>query len=456
MKFEQKRKYFIGLIIALVLGVVFVVIRYLNIERMNNTDYVTYGCDESSDAYIDFGNRQDATSSWEKKDFDLYGKTVDLQAQTIDGVVTNNSNYEIRDWYFVVNVHKDCFINQAWCGTVEIHQNVKDKKGKIQTLDLRNYDLDSVKLEYLYDGDLLIPLHEGDYFIYYPSVNDNEAPVLKDSTVGLGGIFYYLEPLDFSDTEFHYFLHRSMKDGIGFYLIFAYAFVWLVAVIMYYFMIVIYRRAEREMKIRKQGIASMSGIYDVIYIVDLDKNELIPVMNDDENEQISAETAVASDVMRDDFAEAATDAYKELVESFVDLSTIRDRIEGKSNIVCEYLGVNRGWCRMRFFSVNKNAEASNIHKVLFALQVINEEKRQIDEIEGRVTRAESESKSKSTFLANMSHEIRTPINTVLGLDTMILRESTEKNIKAYARDIIYAENNICSCQNVWMVRVLFL
>lgn len=37
--------------------------------------------------------------------------------------------------------------------------------------------------------------------------------------------------------------------------------------------------------------------------------------------------------------------------------------------------------------------------------------------------------AKDQFLANMSHEIRTPINTVLGLDTMILRESKEKKTK---------------------------
>ena len=50
-------------------------------------------------------------------------------------------------------------------------------------------------------------------------------------------------------------------------------------------------------------------------------------------------------------------------------------------------------------------------------------------------RAEEASRSKSAFLSNMSHEIRTPINAVLGLDEMIIRESTEKNIKDYALDI---------------------
>ncbi|MBR1862146.1 MAG: response regulator [Lachnospiraceae bacterium] len=51
----------------------------------------------------------------------------------------------------------------------------------------------------------------------------------------------------------------------------------------------------------------------------------------------------------------------------------------------------------------------------------------------RVAKAASE--AKSNFLSNVSHEIRTPINAVLGLDEMILRESSEKAIKKYAVDI---------------------
>lgn len=43
--------------------------------------------------------------------------------------------------------------------------------------------------------------------------------------------------------------------------------------------------------------------------------------------------------------------------------------------------------------------------------------------------------AKSIFLAKMSHEIRTPINAVIGMNEMILRESSEDNIKEYATDI---------------------
>ncbi|MBQ3515863.1 MAG: response regulator, partial [Lachnospiraceae bacterium] len=45
------------------------------------------------------------------------------------------------------------------------------------------------------------------------------------------------------------------------------------------------------------------------------------------------------------------------------------------------------------------------------------------------------SESKSQFLASMSHEILTPINTIMGMNEMILRESKEENTREYADNI---------------------
>lgn len=49
--------------------------------------------------------------------------------------------------------------------------------------------------------------------------------------------------------------------------------------------------------------------------------------------------------------------------------------------------------------------------------------------------AEEASKSKSAFLANMSHELRTPINTIMGMDEMILRETGETDTRERAMDV---------------------
>lgn len=59
----------------------------------------------------------------------------------------------------------------------------------------------------------------------------------------------------------------------------------------------------------------------------------------------------------------------------------------------------------------------------------------IIEDKAKVVRAESANEAKSAFLANMSHEIRTPINSIMGMNEMILRESDNKDILGYAGTI---------------------
>lgn len=59
----------------------------------------------------------------------------------------------------------------------------------------------------------------------------------------------------------------------------------------------------------------------------------------------------------------------------------------------------------------------------------------IEKLDEEKKRADAANNAKTAFVANMSHEIRTPINSVLGMNEMIMRESKEQNIKQYAGDI---------------------
>lgn len=69
------------------------------------------------------------------------------------------------------------------------------------------------------------------------------------------------------------------------------------------------------------------------------------------------------------------------------------------------------------------------------------------DMERKKQEALSASEAKGRFLANMSHEIRTPINAVLGMNTMILRECTDAQIREYAMDIQSAGQSLLSLIN---------
>jgi signal transduction histidine kinase/CheY-like chemotaxis protein len=87
--------------------------------------------------------------------------------------------------------------------------------------------------------------------------------------------------------------------------------------------------------------------------------------------------------------------------------------------------------------------------ILFSLETPEYQKliETMEELRVANEKAQVANEAKSRFLAQMSHEIRTPINAVLGMDEMILRESTEDTILEYAENIESAGNTLLTIIN---------
>ena len=80
--------------------------------------------------------------------------------------------------------------------------------------------------------------------------------------------------------------------------------------------------------------------------------------------------------------------------------------------------------------------------VLYSIDLVNTNKAARDTI-----RALAVSEAKSAFLSNMSHEIRTPINSILGMNEMVLRECDDPKIIDYSENIKSAGNTLLGLIN---------
>ena len=409
-----------------------VIIQFVTIARFNSHVYRIKGGDTSAKTYLDLDVRKDSTSSWLKKDFSWKGQTLDLKAQTIDGTFYNNSRDIVNNWFLRIDITDDCFVNNAWCGTMEIHQYVGTENETIQLLDLRNYKLKDVKLAHFYDGDLLIPLKRGDYIIYTPSTKDSEIPVQAGAQLTMGVIFYYFDSLDFYHYRMDYTYHRTFTYGARYDVIVFLTILWLIGCVIYVISLRFYKDAQKQLELKKSGLLCMSDIYLIIHIIDLNTNELIPVINNDSLP--TPKNTGANEYLVNLFSQHTTDAYRELVLKFCSIPTLAERMQDKNSIACEYLSRHLGWCSIRFFAMER-IEGRTPDRVLFTIQVIDTEKREMNAIEERISQAEQDVLEKGALLHSISSEMLEPSRKIQSLNEQILAESHDEAITGYATEL---------------------
>ncbi len=92
-----------------------------------------------------------------------------------------------------------------------------------------------------------------------------------------------------------------------------------------------------------------------------------------------------------------------------------------------------------------------VNRITFQTRQNIEQERSLDDmlkvVEAKCDEAQNATRSKTQFLANMSHEIRTPINSIMGMNEMILRESTEPDIRDYAGEVKTASQSLLGIIN---------
>jgi len=429
-----RRTHFVLIALVAVIVICFI-IQTMHVYNFNNTVHTNSGNASDEETYIDVHPRGDATSSWYKENSGLYGIIY-------DATIHNNSKYNISSWTLRLNIKGDCYLNQFWNGEVEIYQT--DFSGsqdadtkKTQTIRIVDYlnKLEEVTLNYVIDAsDVLFPLYPGDYIIYHPYAPNDELKVASGKTMEVGFIVYYIDSIDMSDYTFDFYYEMAITDGPMFIVLCALIALLAVLLLIYISARVIYRRAEKEMELRKSGISCMSVIYDIIYIVDLVKNTITPVGVSEENDARRPKDMTADEQLKNLFNTEAEDESRDLMLEFADLSTLPGRLENRNTIVAEYKSKQYGWVRLRFIVMDKE-EGKPVEKVLLTMRRIGEEKMEIDRIREQMEKESTEKLAKSNFLENVFSETQTPVRTILAYNTMITQSTDDEQIKSYTDGI---------------------
>ena len=212
-------------------------------------------------------------STWGKVfDFNNEGLTENnYQAYTYDVTVTNNTRDKVSYFTFKWTFRKEAYLSSGWNGAVEIHQLVNGGELVSTVPDLREFDPADYALETVeVDGEALIVLNSGDYFVYYPSASTNamEVPIKPREGTTPGFILYVAngENLDDSILDLEYRFHRQLGSEPLFWIAVAGLGIWAVGLIVLGVtasQIKKYtERHERDNKIINESIETFTGFID--------------------------------------------------------------------------------------------------------------------------------------------------------------------------------------------------
>lgn len=209
------------------------------------------GIYENEDVRVKLALRGGDSGAWQKDPiFDenenmVHGPSVGI---IYDVFITNCSKNVLADWKMKVPVNELMWINNSWNSELEIHQNVKNDE-KVMSIDLSDYSQYDIKLDYYVDPTgPMIPLYEGDYFIYKADADEDEFPInpakSKDkqdkASVKYGYIMYIPDQTvdyvaDFSGGEFIYHMNTNPFQNHIFWVIVGLMLVyiiWLIVIIV--------------------------------------------------------------------------------------------------------------------------------------------------------------------------------------------------------------------------------
>ena len=176
--------------------------------------------------------------------------------------------------------------------------------------------------------------------------------------------------------------------------------------------------ALADAKLNSEIIGTISKIYWLIYRMDLIAGTYEEISAGREMHRLTGKRGNTAEVFRDVRETVVCEEHQDMMETFLDTSTLQERLKDTESVAMEYRARSGSWHLARFIAKRRD-ENGRVTNVLYVVRQIDRQKQKELEYKQKLLETAEDARRanmvKTDFMRRMSHDIRTPINGIQGM-----------------------------------------